>query len=410
MVLLTEPSAPCQSGLVIALLVALGVDNFGSGLFLPLTLVYATRVVGLPIAVAGTAVAVGSLVGLVVPPLAGALVDRVGPRVVVIASQVLQGLGAAVLLAADGAAGVAVAVVAIFAGQQMFYSSLFALISDVVGDRGKDRPFALVAMVRSACFGLGGLAAGGLLSFFGTGGLRVALAVNLGSFLACAALLAVFVRVPHRRRPPERTVRPWGDRRFLALIGTVALAALATDFFVAGTPVFLLDVLDGPAWLPGAVLATHTVLTSAFATLAVRVTQGLRRTTTMALGAAIVVGWCGWCLAAAGLPGGWLPAVMLGGVLLTAAAVVLFGARANALAVAMAPDAARGRYLAAFQYAFTVPGVVTPAVVALFAVGVAVPWLVVGACAAASSVALLALGRRLPDEVLLPTAASSPAR
>jgi hypothetical protein len=38
----------------LALLTALGVDNFGSGLFLPLALLYATRVVGLPLATAGT--------------------------------------------------------------------------------------------------------------------------------------------------------------------------------------------------------------------------------------------------------------------------------------------------------------------------------------------------------------------
>ena len=36
----------------VALLTALGVDNFGSGLFLPVTLLYVIRVVGLPLAVA----------------------------------------------------------------------------------------------------------------------------------------------------------------------------------------------------------------------------------------------------------------------------------------------------------------------------------------------------------------------
>lgn len=67
-----------------ALLVAVGVDNFGSGLFLPLALVYATRAVGLPLAVAGTVVSVGTMAGLLVPPMAGRLVDRAGPRAVVI--------------------------------------------------------------------------------------------------------------------------------------------------------------------------------------------------------------------------------------------------------------------------------------------------------------------------------------
>ena len=98
----------------IALLTALGVDNFGSGLFLPVVLLYVTRVVGLPLAVAGAVVAVGTAAGLAVPPVAGRLVDRAGPRRVVIAAELMQALGAVTYLAA---------------GQQAFYSALFALIA-----------------------------------------------------------------------------------------------------------------------------------------------------------------------------------------------------------------------------------------------------------------------------------------
>jgi MFS family permease len=72
-----------------ALLTALGVDNFGSGLFLPVALVYVTRVVGLPLAVAGPIVALGTVAGLAVPPVAGPLVDRVGPGRVVVAAVLL---------------------------------------------------------------------------------------------------------------------------------------------------------------------------------------------------------------------------------------------------------------------------------------------------------------------------------
>jgi MFS family permease len=88
----------------IALLTALGVDNFGSGLFLPVVLLYVTRVVGLRLAVAGTVVAVGTVAGLAVPPVAGRLVDRTGPRRVVIAAELVQALGAVTYLAARGLA------------------------------------------------------------------------------------------------------------------------------------------------------------------------------------------------------------------------------------------------------------------------------------------------------------------
>ncbi len=373
----------------IALLIALGVDNLGSGLFLPLTLVYVTRVVGLPLATAGATVAAGTVAGLLVPPVAGRLVDRVGPRPVVITAQLVQAAGAGLFLVAGGVGAVAAAAVALAAGQQMFYSSLFALISDVAGDGPKDHPFAVVAMVRAACFGAGGLAAGALLSAAGPDGLRVAVAANAASFAACALLLATLVRTPHHAGPgPGRPGRLRADRRFLALIGITGLVALAVDFYLTGMPVYVLDVLHGPPWLPGTLLALTTAVNATCGTLALRATRRFSRLTAMTAGAAIVIAWCAACLAALAVPARWLPAELLAATLLLAANGLLFGNRVNALAVDLAPAEARGRYLAAFQYAFTVPGVLAPAVAGLFAVTAWLPWLVIAACAAVATAGL----------------------
>jgi MFS family permease len=385
------------------LLVALGVDNFGSGLFLPLTLVFATRVVGLPLAVAGMTVTAGTLAGLLVPPVAGRLVDRVGPRPVVVASQVLQALGTLVFAGAGGVVTVAVAVGLLAAGQQLFYSSLFALISDVVGEREKDRPFAVVGMVRSACFGVGGLCAAWLLTI---DALRVAVLVDAASFVVCALVLVLLVRVSHVRAAPaggDRRV----SRRFLLLILVTGLVALGGDFFLVGMPVYVLD-LGSPSWLPGVLLALHTAVTSACGTLAVRATGRLARTTTLALAGWLLVLWCGLCSVASALPLGWRPAWLLGSALVLAVGGTLFGARVNALAVALAPAATRGRHLAAFQYAFTVPGVLAPAVVALFTLGTWAPWAVVALCAGGGAVAFRAFGARLPGDAVSP--ASVPVR
>src|SRR5581483_9072125 len=131
------------------------------------------------------------LAGLAVPPVAGRLVDRAGPRRVVIGAELMQALGAASYLAARGTPAVAVAAVLLAAGQQAFYSALFALIADVAGDGPKDRPYAVAGMVRAACFGLGGLAAAGLLSLAGRDAYRLAVLVDAVSFLLRALLLAL---------------------------------------------------------------------------------------------------------------------------------------------------------------------------------------------------------------------------
>ena len=180
------------------------------------------------------------------------------------------------------------------------------------------------------------------------------------------------------------------------------LAVLPTDFFLSGISVYLLEDLRAPPWLPGAVLALATGLSSAGATAALRVTRRMRRTTAMALGAALFAAWSAASLAALAVPSGWRPAEVLAATVVMAAGGLLFQSRVNALAEATAPAAARGRYLAAFQYAFTVPGVLAPAVVALFPVAVWLPWLLVGAAAGLAVLGLRILGGHLPAAALRP--------
>jgi MFS family permease len=387
------------------LLIALGVDNFGSGLFLPVTLLYVIRVVGLPLAVAGTVVAGGTVAGLSAPAVAGRLVDRVGALPIVVAAELLQALGAVAYLAARGVAVVAVAAVLLAAGQQLFYSSLFALISDVAGAGPKDRPFAVAAMVRSACFSLGGLAAGALLSVAGPAGYRIAVVADAVSFAGCALLLTLLVRVPRPdRRWQHRAAGdrgPLSDRIFLAVIVAMGLTTLPGDFYLVGISVYAIGELHMRPWLPGTSIALLAGLNSVGATLALRLTRGLRRTTVLIIGAGLFVICCGVCAAAVLVAPGWRSVQLLAATVMLAVAGLLF-MRANALAEAIAPAAARGRYLAAFQYAFTVPAVIAPAVVALFSVTVWLPWLLVGACAGLAMVLLRWLSARLPADAVHP--------
>jgi MFS family permease len=392
----------------IALLTALGVDNFGSGLFLPLALAYVTRVVGLPVAVAGTVISLGTLAGLAVPPIAGRLVDRIGPRQVVVAAQLLQALGAVAYLLARGVTVVLIAAVLLAAGQQSFYCSLVSLISDVESDGARDRPLAVANVVRGACFGFGALVVGGILTSSGQVGYRVAVAADAGSFVACALLLALFVRIPRRPPSSETTVkahshRLLADRPFLALITVTGMIALAIEFFLIGMPVYVL-ALRAPLWLPGTILALLTALGSVGGIAALHATRRLSRITAMQAGAALYVLWCGASLVAVLVPPGWRPAQLLAATVLLAIAGMVFAPRALALAEATAPAAVRGRYLAAFQYAFTLAGVVAPAVVALYSVAVWLPWLIVATSASLAILALRSLAGRLPPGALRPNA------
>ncbi|MBB4687428.1 MFS transporter [Amycolatopsis jiangsuensis] len=386
-----------------ALLGAMGIDNFGSGLFLPLALLYATRVLEVPLVAAGTAVTVGTTAGLLVPPLAGRLVDRAGPRAGVLGAQLLQAAGASIYLFAHGIGGVVFASVLLGSGQQLFHSCLFALIAEVAGDVPKDRPFAEVGMVRAGGFGLGGLTSSGLLVWFGDSGYRVALAVDIGTFVVAAGLVAALVR------PAQRVVRTargrtgvLRNRPYLALILLSGLFGLSLDFFLIGTPVFVLERLHAPLWLPGAILFLLTVLTSVGGTVALRLTRRLSRIDAMRAGSALFAVWCVASLGVLFVPRSWQVPYLLVTTLVYAAGDLVFGPRSGALAEAAAPPEAKGRYLAAFQYAFTVAQVLAPAVVSLFSVSVWLPWVLVGVCACLAVLGLGRLGPRLPTGAVTP--------
>ncbi|CAM3421351.1 MFS transporter [Kibdelosporangium persicum] len=391
-----------------ALLIALAIDNFGSGLFLPLALVYAVQVVGLSVTQAGTTVMIGTLAGLAVLPLAGRLVDRTGPRTVVVSSQVVQAAGAFAYLVADGPAATLLAALLLAAGQQLFYGSVFALIADVTGTGPKDKAFAVAGMVRTASFGIGSLAAGVLIASTGPAGYQIAIAVDAVSFLLCAVLLRLFVHPvrPTVRHAQESTAgTPLRDRPYLALIGVTFLVGLAVDFFLIGLPVYLIEQLHTPPWLTGVVLAVFNAIGSTCGTLAVHATRNIKRTTAISLSAGLFALWCVACGAAVVVPESWRIPYLLATTLVVTAAGLIFNSRVNALAEAAAPPATRGRYLAAFQYAFAIAGVAAPGVVALFSVATWLPWLVVFACALLSAAGMTAIGPHLPKHAVIATPA-----
>jgi len=386
----------------IALVAGLAIDNFGSGLFLPLALVYAIRVMGLTVETAGTVVAAATVLGFAVPPLAGRLTHRIGPKWVVVCSQLVQAAGALGYLVAGNGVGLFIAAALLALGTQLFYCAVFVLIADVSTNEAKERPFALVAMVRSAAFGLGALTAAAVLTLQSDAALRLLVGVDACTFVVAALLLARFVTTEHFEKSAGKAIGPLTvlrDRHYLALIASTCLVGLALDFALVGTPVFLLDVVEGPAWLPGALLATGTVLASAFGVTVVDALRGVRRTKSLQVGAGIFAAWGVLTMAMLWVPREWLvPYAFATWVLLVAGAKIFYPV-SGALSEALPPRESRASHMATYQYAFTAAQVLAPGVVALFAVAVWLPWAVVALSALAALVLLRWLASAIPAAV-----------
>jgi MFS family permease len=382
------------------------VDNLGSGLFLPLALVYATRIVGLSVDAAGIVVAIATSLGLAVPALAGRLTHRIGPRAVVVTSQLVQAAGAVTYLVADSATAVFVAAALLSIGTQLFYCSVFVLVADVSTTAAKERPFALIMMVRAGAFGLGTLVAAIMLAWGSDQVLRWLVGSNAVTFVAAAVLLAAFVRTEPVDHAASRAIGPLTvlrDRRYLALMTAVFLIDLA-DFSLVGVPIFIIEVVDGPEWLPGALLATSTAILSLFGVRTVDALRSQRRTRSLQYASVIYAVWAVLTMAMLWVPAELLIPYAFAIWLLRVVATMAFFPIAGALSEALPPPERRAAAMATYQYAFTTAQVAAPAVVALFAVAAWLPWAVLTVASLAATVVVGWLGRALPSDIDRPAA------
>jgi MFS family permease len=343
-----------------------------------------------------------------VPVLVGHLVDRYGPKPVVVVSHFLQAAAFAGYLAVTGPVTLLFAAVLANAGQRAFWSSVFSLVADLAeqtgGGKRPERWFALVGMAQTGGLGAGGLLSGLLLSIGTETVFRLMVLGNAVTFLL-AGLLVLLVRVTHDR-PAERGGGGYrvllADRPYLGLIGVNTIFAMCAMFLGLALPVYLVDGLSGPAWLVGPLLAGNTILLALGQTTAVRVVRPLLRTRVMVLSGVL---WAVWATACAFAPAVGVSALVpyLAVVTLCFTAAELMHAPVSmSLASEAAPADLRGRYLAVFQYSFAFATVIAPGFFSvLFTVGTPLPFAALAVLALLGAAAVLVLERRLPRTALV---------
>ncbi len=388
----------------LAISTALALDNIGTGLYLPVAALFLIQERGFSIAHAGIVLGVGTAIGLAVPALAGVLVDRIGPRWVLTAGQLLQALSMAIYLLAPGWNGVLVASAVFAAGTQMFYGSLFSFLGGLPASGSThDRVFALIDMTRAGAFGVGALIGAGVLAGL-PGSMPVLLAGNLVLSVAGAAVI-LSVRVPAIRVTRDtvenqRASSVLRNRPFLGLVLLCFLISVVGDFFPIGFPVVAVEQLHAPTWLPSVCVALLTITSSTLTLAAVHLTQTRSRAFAVGLGVTILLAWILTMVAIHFLPASYVTAALIVATLIFAIGSLLIGTRLNAAANDAAPPSQRGKYLATFQYAFSIASLVAPLLLTAFAFATWLPWAILSLTLAIALVLLPLLRRTLPERVL----------
>jgi MFS family permease len=388
----------------VALLVALGVDMAGNGLFIPLSLLYFSTVAGVPLSTVGPLLSVATIAALPVPLLVGRLIDRVGPRRIVTAAQVLQAAGYIAYAWSHGPVSILVPAMVTAIGQRIFWSSFFTLVAETAepGREGEDRTFAQASMVQAVGIGVGALAAGFALTG-DAGTYRLVVAVDAATFVVSALLLLL---VPVRTRAVPPGDQPGGyrdlvrDRPFLVFTGASVIFALCSMMLGVAVPVFLVDALAAPKWLPGPLFTFNTVLLAAGQMLVVRLMRRLPRTRALGVGGLFMVIWLLALAAALWIPGRALVPYLAGTMVLYAAGELIYAPIANAQVASFAPEHLRGRYMAVYQYGFAIAQIIAPAFfTTLYGRGPAWPFLVLAVLTIGATVLIAgqAVGAQRPE-------------
>ena len=349
------------------LLVATFADALGTGLFLPLSVIYLTRIVGMSPTQVGLGLTVAGLAAVAAVPVSGALVDKFDARWVVLACFALSALGFLAYVAVDSFASFVLVAFAVQLAARMERPAMAALVLGVTA--GPERVVALAwqQSLRNAGYGLGGLLAGLALLGHGRGPFAAVLIGNAASYVVAGALLLRLPAVRPPRREPGSEVgyrEVIRDRAYLGLALLNVVVAMHDSLLLIGMPLWIVTRTSAPVALTGLLFALNTVLVVGLQVRTMRsITDsgGISRSyRTAAL--SLTLACIGFALAA-----GAAKVVSIAFLVLALAALTR-GEVENAsgewfLSVELAPAGLRGRYLSVFQTSIALQQAIGPALV-----------------------------------------------
>ncbi|MEO6019185.1 MAG: MFS transporter [Knoellia sp.] len=379
---------------------AIVADTIGTGLFLPLTILYFLKVTDLSLVEVGAALSVSALLTMPAAFVIGTLVDRFGGRRMMLIGNLVQAVGMLAYLWVEAFWPVALATVLLNLGRQAFWGSFGNVVTAITQRGERELWFGFLQALRNLGFAIGGVLAGVAVQLDTELAFHAVVIANTATFVLAFFLL---LDVPDHRSVAidDQPAGGWGvvlrDRAYLRLVLGQLLFVVGMMVLNFALPVYAVETLDLPGWVVGAVFTLNTLLTGLGAGLTVRWMTGRVRARMMSLAQVFfVLGYAGFALAGV-LPVGVAVAVMLLGAIVYTGGELTGGPVFSATAAEAAPDHLRGRYLGLVQLSWGLGGAVAPvAYTALLEHGTYTIWLVLGLIGLLGAAYSLTLPRALP--------------
>ncbi len=382
---------------------AIAVDAIGSGVFMPISILYFLASTTLSLVDIGFALSIASALQLPFAPMLGGLVDRIGAKQVLLAANLIQAVGFVGYVFADSFASVLAASAVVQLGLTAFWGSFSPVVASISGPGERERWFGFLGALRNAGFAIGGLIAALAITVGTTTAYTAVVVVNAASYLFAFTLL-LSVETP---LPAASAVRPRGsaaawaqvlrDRPYLLLVATNYTYATSAMALNIAMPVYITKSLGLPGWVAGAVFTINTVMIGLGQGLVVNAMKGSVRTNIVALGTLLSAASYVVMLSADWTTVGVGVAVVLIGAVVYTGGELVSGPVLTALSTDAAPDHLRGRYVSLYQLSWTVSSAVAPLALAwLLEQGSAQLWGALTAVALIGVVLSILLRRVMP--------------
>ncbi|RCG24934.1 MFS transporter [Streptomyces diacarni] len=384
------------------------VDATGSGMYLPLSLLYFHHVTGLPLTQVGAIVTTAAVIGLVSNPIAGVLIDRFSARAVLVGGYVLRASAFCTYPLVDNGVAVFAVVLPVALGDTSYPPAIQSFVAEIVQGTARDKLLALQRSLRNAGLGVGGLLAGAALALDESGFYVVVFGAAAGYLLSAALLSTIRPSAPAQQR--TRVSRKGGyllvarNRPFLGLTLLNIPTAFGYTVLSVALPVYVTRELDAPVSLVGVLFAVNTVGIAVLQVPVTRILVRYRRTRAVALGAGVfALSFVLFAVLGSVSTGAALIAGVFTATGAFTAGELLHGATASALVAQAAPEETRGRHLAVYQLSWAVPIALAPTVLtALLSLSSLAMWLLLAAATAGSALGVLRLERVLPQAAIHP--------
>ncbi|MGE0818077.1 MAG: MFS transporter [Candidatus Nanopelagicales bacterium] len=384
------------------MLVGIGCSALGGGLIMSLLAVYLHQVRGLPLQLAGLVLTFQALLGLAFSPIVGMVVDRIGPKPVLLTALGIEAVGTVAIGFAQTAPQAFLAAGVMAIGNAGLWAPQAAILSRLTTPERRQRVFGLQFMLLNLGIGLGGLVGAAVVDVDRPWTFTVLYAANAITFLAYAVAVAGVrgVSGPETHAPGEDDDGPGGylqvlrDRRLRRyVLGALLLLTCGYGSMEVGIPVFMTTEAGLPINAIGVVFFFNTLVIVVAQVWVIKRIEGRSRSKVLLL---VAVAWsaCWVLLAASSLVSTLAAAIIITiGVSIFAVGETLWSPVAPSLVNDFAAPHLRGRYNAVGGLVWSVAGAIGPAVAgAMLGAGLGVLWaLVVAGGALLAGLVLLSL-------------------